>query len=68
MKVQFEKDIYSVTLKPGDTFTVWLDTESEPGKRNALQVELRVKPDGTMEIFTHTNQIKLQDFVNWKSI
>jgi len=56
-----------ITLKPGQTFTVWLDRETDPGKRNAEQVELRVTPDGCLEIYIEKNgRVAVREFEAWK--
>jgi hypothetical protein len=49
-----------IGILPGECLTVWLYSGD-----TALQVELRVKEDGKREIFSHVDQIKLQDFEEW---
>ena len=64
--VRVSTDINSITLKPGEMLTVWLDTRIEPGGREALQVELRVLRDGTRQIFVdQTEDVELLAFKEW---
>ena len=39
-----------ITVKRGEVLTVWLD-KGEHGKRDALQVELRVTNKGVQQVF-----------------
>ena len=64
---EVELIINEVTLKPGDTFTVWLDREPSPFQRDAVQVELRVTPDLKLEIF-FDGDIEAKSFKEWKCL
>jgi len=68
MKLHIPYDIDQITIKPGQIFTVWLDREKDKCKRDTLQVELRVREDGTPEVFTHKDEIELKDFKDWKAL
>ena len=55
-----------ITVKAGETLTVWLRVKDHPLHQE--QVELRVQPDGTPEIFTNQDQDSspnLLDFDKW---
>ena len=66
-KKEVEFHIDEITLKPGDTFTVWLDKEIFDCKRNATQVELRVTPDSKLEIF-FDGDVEVKSFNEWKHL
>lgn len=61
--IRITETIDSITIEPGQVLTVWLNTE--PGGRK-VQVELRVKSDGTPEMFTSTDKLKTEDFSAWR--
>lgn len=69
MKIRKEIEIIvnELTVKPGQTFTVWLDREPEIGRRDAIQVELRVTPECIPEIFCNTNLV-IKPFSEWVGI
>ncbi len=57
-----------VTLQVGESLTIWLNTVLVPD-RLAVQLELRVLPDGTPEIFAAGwANLKLQSFEKWNSL
>ena len=58
--------ISSINIGRGETITIWLNKAVQP-EFNQVQVELRVKPDGTPEIFS-SEPILLQSFDKWESI
>lgn len=62
--IRITEQIDSITVEPGEVLTVWLNTQ--PNGRKCVQVELRVRSDGTPEIFTHTARVKTEDFSTWK--
>lgn len=62
--IRITETVDSITVEPGQVLTVWLNTE--PGGRKCVQVELRVKSDGTPEIFTDTDKLKTEDFAAWR--
>lgn len=53
----------SIYVKPGQTFTVYLS--KDPGARNLVQVELRVRRDGTPEVFMDH---PARSFKDWTSM
>ena len=59
MLIKIDHEIDQITLQRGDTFTVWLNVQGN------IQVELRVKKDGTPEMFSDKKSIILQDFEDW---
>lgn len=65
-KKEVEFIINEVTLKPGNTFTVWLDREPSPLNRDAVQVELRVTPNLKLEIFFDSDEVQVKSFKEWK--
>lgn len=71
---QVDFEVYEVTCKPGQAFTVWLDkkpleNKKEPfnHKKDAVQVELRVTPGLKLEIFCDAD-IKIKPFSEWRGL
>lgn len=58
-----------VTIDRGETLTVWLNA-GEGGARDAVQVELRVRPDGVREIFVDAGEgrVSIREFKDWKAM
>jgi hypothetical protein len=51
----------NVRVCPGEYTTVWLQQGTE-----SVQLEIRVTPGGTMEIFCdHMNAIRMKPFAEW---
>jgi len=62
-------NVDEITVKRGETLTVWLD-KGEHGKRDVLQVELRLTGEGVPQVFvaddSPANMIGC--FGGWKSM
>jgi len=69
--LEIRKEINEITVQKGQTLTVCLIDEREKYKPNryilkSVLVELRVRDDGTPEIFADKNKIQLKDWTEWE--
>jgi len=66
MKPTVTVSVDQVEVRRGQTLTVWLARHTgEQGQYERYQVELRVRPDGTPEIY-HDEEIVSEYFDDWK--
>jgi hypothetical protein len=61
-------DVTDINIYPGQYITIWLNRNPASGKRDAVQVELRVLDNGTTEIFTHVAETHIEDFEDWYNV
>ncbi len=54
-----------INVYPGECLTVWLNHASRSGDRDAVQVELRVTPEGRIDIFTDLSKVGFMDWNDW---
>lgn len=59
-------EVKDVTVRRGETLTVWLDRAAESFQRDAIQVELRVTRDGEPEVFS--DGVRSTSFEEWVSL
>lgn len=60
-------EINSVTIKPGQTLTCWLQVNKEDEPYKGYQVELRVTSKHVAEVF-HIGEIQIKPFDDWYDI
>lgn len=67
MKPSVTINVDHITIHPGETLTVWLDSGTRSEGRNAVQIELRVDWNGKREVFYGVNNggVSVNTFHQW---
>ena len=61
--ITFDKKVDQVTIHRGEVITIWLNKCGRYEEmRSCTQVELRVKPDGSPEIFIVSDEIEVKKY------
>lgn len=60
-----EIDLHNVNVRTSEVLTVWLGTHETDADPPRTQVELRVLPDGTREIFVDDPAVRIRPFSEW---
>lgn len=60
--------VEAITVHPRETLTVWLNRQDNYKGRDCVQIELRVRSDGTPELFTDVRKVIIRDFDEWYSL
>lgn len=66
--LSFDKKVQELTVDRGQFITIWLNKAPDFRGRNAVQVELRVTPDGKPQVFSHLKELEVLDFDTWEAM